>query len=160
MKTNTKSLLINKIDKISGIMGVQDIIKSFAFYDINSVSFAKYLHFQKNKLINDDINNAASRKNGYRTPLYEEIGRPSFDDDNTVGHHWIFKIYRSIYNSNDYRVEVQLQGLNCTKCGEYMYLTNGNEYPNRYPLCCCQYHNDRIQDYDYETDDYEEYDSQ
>lgn len=146
--TDEKSILINNIDKISGIMGVQDIIKSFAFYDTNSLSFQKKIHYKKNRLIIDDIQNACSRKNGF---TMDNIMQDEADSEIS---YWIFMVHRNVSLNNSRsinRVELQLEAVNCPVCGEYK-SSRRRDWGGNIPACYCGHEPDYDSEYDDEID--------
>ena len=101
----TKKLLT--INKINLPLDVLNIVKDYMFYTLNSMTHVRKLITEKKEL--DLIKKAWSRNNilnifnQHSSRLYEE--------------HWIF----GFTYENGPNETVQLQGVNCKKCGEYEY---------------------------------------
>lgn len=109
----TETLLhINKLEKP---MDVLNIIKSYLFYDSETLKFAKKVA-SKNKKITLDIKN--SKK---------------ITSDGVMGGCWSFNL------KPRYQEKAEFQGYNCNICGEYTFVLwkkykNTN---NTVPICFC-----------------------
>lgn len=109
----TETLLyINKIEKP---MDVLNIIKSYLFYDSETLKFAKKVA-SKNKKITRVIKNSKKRTS-----------------DGVMGGYWSLNLKLS------YQQKSYFQGYNCIICGEYT-LTLWKNYKNTnntLPICFC-----------------------
>jgi len=76
------------------------IIKNYAFYNQDSVEYAQMVFHKHMTRIWQQIDRAASRKNGFHTLGYNDV-----NDE-----HWIFEIEH----------EPQFEAINCRHCGNYM----------------------------------------
>jgi hypothetical protein len=110
-----KTLLIDNIV----IPDVANIIKGFAFYDINSLEYAKFWA-SKRKQVLKQINSASSRKNGF-------YGQEEMD---TISEHWTFMAQNNNFNS--------LQAVNCELCGNYIHVSSYYRELSDRCWCKCQ----------------------
>ena len=85
-------------------MDVLNIVKDFAFYTENSMAYIKKLVTEKKEL--GLIRNAWSRNKS-----------PYFWTNNLNSEKWMF----GFTHENGPHETLQLQGMNCKKCGEYTY---------------------------------------
>lgn len=99
----TKKLLT--INKFKLPLDVLNIIKDYTFYTVNSMAHTRKLITEKKEL--DLIKKAWSRNNIFNR-FHQETARV-FEE------HWIFGFTRE----NGPNETLQLQGVNCKKCGEY-----------------------------------------
>ena len=108
-----KEMIINQFSVPNELV---DIIKSFAFYDIETAMFIKQVKSQKSTLCKSiSVADCNHRNTGFDSHPY----------------HWWFG-YDIYGDTNIYGETLQLQGANCVKCGEYM-----NEiYPDRIRCKC------------------------
>lgn len=105
IKPAQKLWLINNINLP---MDVLNIVKDFAFYTENSMVYIKQLVTEKKEL--GLIRHAWSRNNSpYNTHLWDI----NWEKDT----HWMF----GFTHENGPHETLQLQGMNCKKCGEYTY---------------------------------------
>lgn len=91
---------IAHIRQIAGVMAIQDMIKSYAFYDQETKTFREKMA-EKLHPVAQLIKYAFSRANGFG---------PLDLDENTDDPHWV-------YNADNDRV--CMQAVNCPICGEY-----------------------------------------
>jgi len=103
----TNSLLA--INKLYIPLELCDIIKKYLYYDIDSLKFIKKLTKQKKEL--KLIKSALSRNN---MPLWTHNPIERTEENSE---HWIFGFMRSRNNKFE---SLQLQGENCSICGEFI----------------------------------------
>jgi hypothetical protein len=103
----TKSLLV--INKINIPMDVLNIIKSYIYYDINSLNFAKKIAFKKK-----NINNLIQDNRHFYTTPHRSQWRFGTGCNNIWG------------------------GYNCPTCGEYtLIMWKRSTIRNTLPICFC-----------------------
>lgn len=132
---------------------VQDVIKSYALYDMKTAETLKKVKTQKKEIVNMFENAAVSRKND---------GLQDFEQESELdSEHWVFWLGGN---------ENQFQASNCSKCGNYS-AEYAYDYMPQNILCSCgdddddyQYHpnqndddndNDNDYDQDYQDNEYE-----
>jgi len=103
----TNSLLA--INKLYIPLELCDIIKKYLYYNIDSLNFIKKLTKQKKEL--KLIKSALSRNN---MPLWTNNPIERTEENSE---HWIFGFMRSRNNKFE---SLQLQGENCSICGEFI----------------------------------------
>ena len=108
------------------------IIKKYLYYDIDSLKFIKELTKQKKEL--PIIKSALSRNNMPLWLRYEGV-TVQFDENYEHCEHWIFGFTRS-YNNNKFE-SLQLQGENCSICGEYRYSSHQPHTKSNLKICSC-----------------------
>lgn len=100
---------IAHIRQIAGVVAIQDIIKSYAFYDQESKTFREKMA-EKLHPVAQLIKTADSRANGFGSL---EL------DENTEDPHWLYS------TDND---TVYMQAVNCPICGEYQAYNSMYDY--------------------------------
>ena len=113
-KPKEKLLVLNKIYNSKIPLEVVGIIKNYAFYNIERLSFFKIIAAKKKELT--CIKSAWSRNN---IPLWETEERFPEEPKRHItetSSRWFFG-FTHIHSFN-----IRLQGENCLKCGEYTYL--------------------------------------
>ena len=119
----TKKLLT--INNIKLPLDVLNIVKDYAFYTIDTMSYVRKLITEKKELL---LIKKAWSRNNILNRFHQESARV-FEE------HWIFGFTRE----NDPFENLQLQGVNCKKCGEYE--TNRYSYKphlhSNLRFCCC-----------------------
>ena len=132
--TVTKCLVIQASSMLPEL---QDIVKSYAFYDTSS---DKFLHRQKFRPTLQRIEQANSRKNGFG----------GFCEDDAPIEHWSYETL----NEN-----IQLQAVSCHICGEYV--ASNTLHNNNYhlddisrQLCYCS-HRYMLEEYEEYEEDYD-----
>jgi len=102
IKPTEKLLAINNIRLP---LDVLNIVKDYTFYTVNSMAHVRKLITEKKEL--PLIKRAWSRNN--------ILNRFHYETDRMFEEHWIFGFTRE----NGPNETLQLQGVNCKKCGEY-----------------------------------------
>lgn len=141
----SKITTINQFDLPNELISV---IKDYTFYYKNSLPYIKKMSSFK-KPVNDTIKCAISRNNPH---IFED----SVEDSN-ADEHWCF--------GGDATGRLQLQGNNCSRCGNYNVI--GNNQLLRYCrknvphiMCCCSnniYYGWALDESDHEIDNESEY---
>ena len=143
-KPSKKLLYINKLNNSYIPNDVLNIIKDYAFYNIESLNFIKKVSAKKKELMYIKLawsrNNLPSWQRERRFP-----GEPTSPITETSSH-WFFGFtFQDIPSFNlidpvglDIDT-VKLQGENCTKCGEYTYLCYSykSQLRSKIGICFC-----------------------
>lgn len=123
---------------------VQDIIKSYLFYDMKTAETLKKIKTQKKEIVYMFENAAVSRKND---GLQDFEPEPSDIDSE----HWVFWLGGN---------ENQFQACNCSKCGNYS-AEYAHDYVPQNILCNCGENYDDVHQVDHTPNqESEEYDQQ
>jgi hypothetical protein len=119
-------------------LDVINIIKSYAYYDTNSVEYAKKLA-EKNPTL-EKIKKAISRNNN--KDYFEN------SDKNEL---WLFGF------DEDTHEKIQLQCVNCSKCGNYKDVSEDTILKyiirKKIPILCLCSDNEYLQEYEYYNDE-------
>jgi hypothetical protein len=113
MRKHIKKFLINQIPLCEDVL---EIVKSYCFYDKKTIEQIKFVKGVKQHIVTLFDFAIYSRKNGYM----------DYHDTDVV-EHWLFCIDRD---------EVEFQGINCKRCGNYFRVTSESWVPHNI-ICSC-----------------------
>jgi hypothetical protein len=129
------TLISEKLITINNIklpMDLINIIKSYTYYDINSLGYIKYLSKKNPNL--EKIKSAISRNNNQ-----------NYFDDNDSNESWLFGFVDGIET-------LQFQCINCAKCGNYKDLSELNHFLyiiyKKIPIMCLCIDNEYLDEYE------------